>query len=415
MNGKFPLVGIGVLEDKGAITEIQDGNHGERHPKAADYVEDGIPFIMANDLSNGFVALDSCSRISEDQARCLRIGFAISGDVLLTHKGTLGNVALVTEADPFIMLTPQVTYYRTDSSHLLNRFLVYAFREPGFQARMHAVGAQGTRPYVGITAQRRLQIVFPSNDIQGRIADMLSAYDDLIDNNRRRMALLEEAARQLYREWFVRLRFPGHEHTRITNGVPEGWERRRIGDVADCVGGGTPSTSVSSYWEDGDVTWVTPTDATRNRHFVLLDSEKKITEAGLQNSSAKLVPPHAVLMTSRASVGFFAVAGREVCTNQGFISIVPTDATLWPYFLFHLSERVEEIRVMASGSTYPEVSRGKFRGLEVLLPKHSLTLAFGEYATEVLKQVRVLKQQDEKLRAARDLLLPRLMAGKMPV
>src|SRR5207244_1556569 len=101
------------------------------------------------------------------------------------------------------------------------------------------------------------------------------------------------------------------------NGVPEVWERKRIGDVADCVGGGTPSTSVSHYWDDGDVTWVTPSDVTRNAHFVFLDSEKKITEAGLQSSSAKLVPPHAVLMTSRASVGFFAVAGREVCTNQG--------------------------------------------------------------------------------------------------
>jgi type I restriction enzyme S subunit len=123
---------------------------------------------------------------------------------------------------------------------------------------------------------------------------------------------LAEAARQLCREWFVHLRFPGHEHTRITNGVPEEWKRQRLGNIAECVGGGTPSTSVASYWEDGDVTWVTPTDVTRNNHFVLLDSEKKITEAGLQNSSAKLVPPHAVLMTSRASVGFFAVAARDL-------------------------------------------------------------------------------------------------------
>lgn len=255
----------------------------------------------------------------------------------------------------------------------------------------------------------------PEPDVQRRIADILSAYDDLIENNRRRMALLEDAARQLYREWFVRLRFPGHEHTRILNGVPEGWKQKRIGDVAECVGGGTPSTAVSNYWEEGDVTWVTPTDVTRNAHFVLLDSEKKITEAGLQNSSAKLVPPHAVLMTSRASVGFFAVAGREVCTNQGFISIVPHEPALWPYFLLNLSERVEEIRAMGSGSTYPEVSRGKFRELEVLLPKHAFSAAFCEQATDLLKQIRILKQQNQRLRAARDLLLPRLMSGEIAV
>jgi type I restriction enzyme S subunit len=229
------------------------------------------------------------------------------------------------------------------------------------------------------------------------------------------MALLEETARQLYREWFVRLRFPGHEHTRITNGVPEGWERRRIGDIAECVGGGTPSTTVSAYWEDGDVMWVTPTDVTRNKHLVLLDSEKKITEGGLQNSSARLVPSHAVLMTSRASVGFFAVAGREVCTNQGFISVVPHESSLSPFLLFHLSERVEEIRAMGSGSTYPEVSRGKFREFEVLLPRATLASAFDEQATQLLKQIRILKQQGQKLRTARDLLLPRLMSGEITV
>ena len=144
---------------------------------------------------------------------------------------------------------------------------------------------------------------------------------------------------------------------------------------------------------------------------MLLDTEKKITEAGLNNSSAKLVPPHAVLMTSRASVGFFALAGREVCTNQGFISIVPQDATFSTYLLFHLSERVEEIRAMGSGSTYPEVSRGKFRELQVLVPLRRLVADFDEQAAMLLNQIRVSKIQNQKLRVARDLLLPRLMSG----
>jgi type I restriction enzyme, S subunit len=125
------------------------------------------------------------------------------------------------------------------------------------------------------------------------------------------MALLDKASRQLYQEWFVRFRFPGHERTKIIDGFPAGWEKKRIRCMAECVGGGTPSTANSAFWEDGTITWVTPTDVTRNEHFVLLDADKKITAAGLQNSSAKLVPPHAVLMTSRASVGFFAVAGAR--------------------------------------------------------------------------------------------------------
>jgi type I restriction enzyme, S subunit len=174
-------------------------------------------------------------------------------------------------------------------------------------------------------------------------------------------------------------------------------------------------TTVSAFWEDGDLTWVTPTDITRNQHFVLLESEKKITEEGLKSSSSKLVPSHAILMTSRASIGFFAIAGREVCTNQGFISVVPRDPIMSSYLLYHLSDRVDEIRAMGSGSTYPEVSRGKFRQFEVLLPRRSLVSAFDDYATGLLKQIRVLKQQNEKLTFARDLLLPRLMSGEISV
>jgi type I restriction enzyme S subunit len=159
----------------------------------------------------------------------------------------------------------------------------------------------------------------------------------------------------------------------------------------------------------------TPTDVTRNSNLVLLDSEKKITETGLHNSSAKLVPAHAVLMTSRASVGFFAITGREVSTNQGFISIVAREPNLSTYLLFHLSDRVEEIRKMGSGSTYPEVSRGKFREFDVFVPKRTLISAFTQQAIPLLGQIRVLKLQNEQLRIARDLLLPRLMDGEIAV
>ena len=332
---------------------------------------------------------------------------AIAPGVVTGRYGTLGEVYYIEEDYWPLNTALYVTNFKGNHPRFVAYFLQNVLRD--YKSDKAAV------PGVNRNVLHELEVLCPNTKIQERIADILSAYDDLIENNRRRMALLEEAARQLYREWFVRLRFPGHEHTRFVDGVPEGWERKRISDVADCVGGGTPSTTVSTFWEDGDVTWVTPTDVTNNKHFVFLDTAKKITAAGLQSSSAKLVPPHAILMTSRASVGFFAVAGREVCTNQGFISIVTEDPTLSHYLLFHLSERVEEIRAMGSGSTYPEVSRGKFREFQVLVPRHTLTISFCEQTTELLRQIRVLKQQNQQLRAARDLLLPRLMSGGIVV
>ena len=302
---------------------------------------------------------------------------------------------------------------RFESDPASPHFYSYFFRSPMFRKNLSSLGAGTNICNLNQKILAALEVPAPARAIQDAVTGSLSAYDDLLENNHRRITLLERAARFLYREWFVRLRFPGHEHSRTAKSLPAGWERKRIADVADCVGGGTPSTSVPTYWEDGTITWVTPTDVTRNEHYVLLDAEKRITESGLNNSSARLVPPHAVLMTSRASVGFFAVAGREVCTNQGFISVVPQDTTLSTFLLFQLSERVEEIRAMGSGSTYPEVSRGKFREFEVLLPPRRLVVNFDEQASLCLKQIRVLKQQNQKLRAARDLLLPRLMSGEI--
>ncbi len=330
---------IGDLVDGGAA-DIQTGPFGTQL-KASQYVEDGTPVINVRNIGYGSLKPDKLEFVTEETAERLASHLLEPDDIVFGRKGAVDRHLHVTEEQDQWLQGSDCIRLRFLTGDVVPHFASYSFLTIAHQKWMLAQsGNKATMASLNHDIIKRIALRLPTPVVQRNIVAVLSAYDDLIENNRRRMALLEEAARQLYREWFVRLRFPGHEHTRITNGVPEGWVRKRIGDVADCVGGGTPPTSVSNYWEDGDVTWVTPTDVTRNAHFVLLDSGKKITEAGLQKSSAKLVPPHAVLMTSRASVGFFAVAGREVCTNQGFVSIVAHEPMLWPWFLFHLSERV---------------------------------------------------------------------------
>ncbi len=251
-------------------------------------------------------------------------------------------------------------------------------------------------------------------DEQKEIASLLSRYDDQIENNRRRTALLEQLARELYREWFARLRFPGYQGTRITNGLPEGWQRKRIAEVCQTTGGGTPSTKRSEYW-NGNITWVVPTDVTNNDCLVLLDSARKITEKGLLESSTKMVPAETILMTSRASVGYFAMMDREACTNQGFINIVPHDEELRLYLLFNLMDRVPEIRSNARGTTYPEISKGRFRKMDVVVPRKEISIEFSRKVSTIILQVRCLKRSVSALTNARDLLLPRLMSGEIAV
>ena len=189
---------------------------------------------------------------------------------------------------------------------------------------------------------------------------------------------------------------------------------RHIGDVCDTIGGGTPSTSKPEYW-GGDIKWVTPTDITSKDSLPLLTIAGRITQEGLNKSSAKLLPPYTILMTSRASIGFFGMAPFEVCTNQGFISIIPHSENLRMYMLYMLKSRKEEIVMNANGSTFLEISKGRFRKMRMLIPDDLTLNKFEKRARAIFDTVMKLEQQSMILARQRDLLLPRLMSGKLEV
>ena len=273
------------------------------------------------------------------------------------------------------------------------RFVYYALRLLYEELEGLAKGSAQTNLSLGII--KSFQIPLPPLPVQRRIADVLSAYDDLIENNRRRIAILEETARLAYRKWFG-----GSEQSKTAT----------LGEVCQTFGGGTPKTSVPEFW-NGDIPWVVPTDITRNTCLSVLDTERKITELGLEKSSAKMLPANAILMTSRASVGYFGIADFPVCTNQGFISIIPNDDSWRWYLLFNLMSRVEEIRSNAKGSTFPEISRARFRSMDVAIPEDNALIEFNNVVEPLMQQVRILAKQNAFLATARDMLLPRLMKG----
>ena len=342
-----------------------------------------------------------------------------AGDLIVAMTeqgpGLLGSSALIPENGKYLHNQRLGLIHNLDQKRLDKRFLYYLFNTRIVRGQISG-SATGTK--VRHTAPDRIyrvNVSVPSDTSeQKKIAGILSAYDGLIENNPRRIQLLERTARLLYKEWFVHLRFPGHEHATITDGVPEGWESRKIADVCVTVGGGTPSTNVAAYW-DGDITWIVPTDVTKNDCLVLLDSERKITEKGLRESSAKIVPAETILMTSRASVGFFALMDSEICTNQGFINVIPYGEEMRMYLLFNLMSRVAEIRSNAKGTTYPEISKGRFRAMDLVIPVRTLMVKFENIASDIIRQVRYLKRSTLQLTQARDILLPRLMSGGMRI
>ena len=212
---------IQSLVDKNILDKPMDGNHGEIHPTAKDYVENGIPFVMASDIFDGQVALERSKKIKKQQADSLRKGFALEDDVLLTHKATIGQVAIVPKLDtPYVMLTPQVTYYRIlDKDKLQKKFLKSSFEAPYFQEQLKALCTGATRQYIGISEQRKLPFSYCDSKEQTKIASFLSAVDDKITQLTQEQELLSEYKKGMMQQLFSQnLRFKADDGNEY-----EGW------------------------------------------------------------------------------------------------------------------------------------------------------------------------------------------------
>ena len=385
----------------------------------SEYVECGVPFYRSKEIierSNGQVISEPLF-ISQEKYDEIKRNFGVPqpGDMLLTSVGTIGVPYIVEEDDYFYFKDGNLTWFCKFNNRLTSRYLYYWVRSAEGQGVLNNTTIGSSQKALTIASLKGLGIPCPPVDVQGRIVEILYSYDALIENNQKQIKLLEEAAQRLYKAWFVDLRFPGHETTTITDGIPRGWEDKVIEDLCDSIGGGTPSTKNDEYYRDGHIKWVTPTDITRKNGLILLDTEKKITEEGLQHSSAKMVPPYTILMTSRASVGFFGLCEHEVCTNQGFISCIPYKENTRYYLLYNLMNRVDEIRAKASGSTFLEISKKNFRGLRIVLPTDSVLDAFTKLIFPMVRQMETLTKSIATLQEARDRLLPKLMNGEIEV
>lgn len=256
--------------------------------------------------------------------------------------------------------------------------------------------------------------VLPDRRIQKRIASVLISYDELIEVNNQRIKLLEETATQLYKEWFVRMRFPGFKETRFEKGIPDGWEVKRIANAFEVLGGGTPSTEKDEYW-NGDINWFTPTDITSSSGIFLSEASDKITENGLKKSSSKLFPAYCVMMTSRATIGAIGINTTPGCTNQGFITCLPNEDLPYTFLYYFILFNKETFEMLASGSTFLEITKGTFKKINMLIPEKGIVKKFHQIAEPTFQQIENLQQQNIELREIRDRLLPRLISGKLQV
>ena len=340
----------------------------------------------------------------------------ISDDVLLAMDRPIVGGQLkyswINKDDPKALLVQRVARLRA-VAHEDQKFLRYVIASPAFLQYVDTITTGVNVPHISGPDIRKYKFNLPKKTARLKIAAVMEVYDDLIENNLKRIKLLEEMAQITYEEWFVRMKFPGHENAVFDEetGLPDGWKERSMENSCDVSGGGTPSREKGEYWLDADITWFSPTDLSKAGTYCLLDSSQKITAEGLKKSSAKLLQPNSFMMTSRATIGLFALIDKPFSTNQGFINITPFEERQKFYLFFNLKTRVSELYNHASGATFPEISKSKFKKLKINWPSEEMFKKFDSYAAPIISTMMALTKQNSLLKDARDILLPRLMTG----
>lgn len=362
---------------------------------SADYVEEGIPVIRGTNLNGGrYLLHDDLVYVTEQKVREDLFGnLAHPGDIVFTQRGTLGQVALIPQDAPFdaYVVSQSQMKMTVDASKADARFIYYWFTSRQTIESLVSRNSSSGVPHINLTVLRGFQIPVPELKVQRRVADILCSYDDLIENNRKRISLLEEAARLLYREWFVHLRFPGHEHTHPVDGAPEGWTRAELGRFLTLKRG---YDLPSSERVDGDVPIVSSAGIT-----------------GYHNQAKASGP--GVATGRYGTLGEVYFVERDYWPLNTALYVVDFkghDPLLVYYALDDLLRGISSQK-----AAVPGLDRNVLHSMRVLWPSDSLQQAFLDIVRDPRRQIQVLNEMNSKLTKARDLLLPRLMTGEIAV
>lgn len=392
MKSEWKEYAVQELIDLDMLDEPLDGNHGSIHPKASDYVDEGVPFIMANNLINGVVDLDGCSFISEEQAKTLRKGFAKPGDVLLTHKATIGRTAIVPDRYETIILTPQVTYYRVKRG-IDNRYLKYYFDSPDFQATLNNwAGSGSTRAYLGITAQHKLPIILPPYNEQQKIADILEVFDRKIQLNTEINKNLEQQAQAIYQQMFI-------------DNPDTDWNEGSLSDIANITMGQSPSGS--SYNEDGIGTIFFQGRAEFGFRFPTIRL--------YTTDPKRMARANDILMSVRAPVGDLNIAHEDCCIGRGLAAICSktNHQSFMLYTMFSLKKQLNVFN--GEGTVFGSINRNSLNDMPILIPSDEQIEKFELIVAPMDAAIRNNYDEICHLQAVRDYLLPRLMSGELDV
>ena len=386
-------------------SNIQTGPFGSQLHQS-DYSEEGTPVVMPKDLVNGHISEASIARVSEEYVNRLNRHKIEVGDILYSRRGDVGRCAFATDVEQGWLCGTGCLRVTIDGNKAIPKFVFYQLQkaETVGWVEKHAVGATMLNLNTSILSSVPIEI--PSIEEQQVIVDMLSAYDDLIENNQKQIKLLEEAAQRLYKEWFVNLRFPGHETTPITNGIPTGWTVQSMNDIAEYINGyafkptdwGTVGKPIIKIKEMGSgVTADTPRNTGENI------PEKYNVTAG------------DILFSWSATLSAMIWDEEDGLLNQHLFKVIPGEGISREFVLQSILKTLDEFSNLTTGSTMKHIQRGKLKEVKVNVPSDELMMLYKNISEPIREQILNVKRQMILLREARDRLLPKLMNGEIEV
>lgn len=395
---------------------------------AADYVQEGIPCIMPANMKSNRVDLSDIAYITEGDANRLSKYIVKKDDIVYSRRGDVTLKALIREKEDGYFCGTGCLLLRPGDK-FDSRFLTHYLSTPTIQNWIvrQAVGATMPNLNTGILAS--IPFNGPKKEEQEKIADVLSVIEDKIELNNRINSELEAMAKTLYDYWFVQFDFPDANgkpykasggkmvyNDTLKREIPAGWSNGTLDNLGQIVGGSTPSTADKSNFSEQGSAWITPNDLSGNiGNKFISKGAMGVTAEGIKSASLKKYPAGTVLLSSRAPIGYMAIARNALTTNQGFKSFVPSKGYPTEFVYFTVKNSLKAIIQYASGSTFKEVSGTVIKTVKLALPPNELVEEFRAKVEDLFKRQDTLEQENEQLIALRDWLLPMLMNGQVTV
>ena len=415
---------------------VQTGPFGSQL-HASDYVDDGTPIITVEHLGDNRIIHRNLPRVTDEDKERLARYTLITGDIVFSRVGSVDRRAIVHTEEDGWLFSGRCLRVRPDRDRIDPGYMSWFFGLPGFKEHIRQIAVGATMPSLNTKILGDVPIYYPQSLLdQQAIACILGALDDKIELNRQMNQTLEATARAIFKSWFVDFDpvcakavgqeppdlkpeiaalFPDSFEDSELGDIPVGWQTRPIGDAVQVLGGGTPSTKEPAYWEGGNHPFCTPKDMSSLTDEVLLETERHLTDKGLAKVSSGKLPVGTVLLSSRAPIGYLAVAETPVSVNQGIIAMV-CDGELPNLYVLHWTRaNMDRVLANANGSTFMEISKRNFRPITAVAPAPEVLRQFMQMVGPMHQRVVSALKQIRELSDLRDSLLPKLISGELVV